>query len=156
MAIAPDFDFIPGILQGQPNLYHQGLSHSLGAGLLVSFAAALIVSEGTVWKNWGLLFVAYASHLALDFFAPDGRPPYGQPLFWPISSTYYLAPPPLQILWGVRHAKATSAGTSEWLSGILQPRNLGAISIELLLTLPMVLVARHVSFRKSCRNQEPA
>ena len=45
MAIAPDFDFIPGILQGQPNLYHQGVSHSLGAGLFVSFAAALIIGK---------------------------------------------------------------------------------------------------------------
>jgi inner membrane protein len=148
IAIAPDFDFIPGILHGQPNLYHQGLSHSLGAALVVSLAAALIVGKGALWKNWSLLFVAYVSHLALDFFAPDGRPPYGQPLLWPISSTYYLAPLPLQILWGVRHAKATSAGTSEWISGILQPQNLRAIGIEVLVTLPMVLLARIASSRK--------
>jgi inner membrane protein len=155
MAIAPDFDFIPGILQGQPNLYHQGLSHSLGAGLLVSVAAALIISKGAMWKNWSLLFVAYASHLALDFFAPDGRPPYGQPLFWPISNEYYFAPTSLQLLWGVHHAKATSAATTEWLSGILQLRNLRAISIEVLVTLPVILLARCVSSLKSCRNQEP-
>jgi inner membrane protein len=145
MAIAPDFDFIPGILHGQPNLYHQGISHSLGAGLLVSFAAALIVSKGAFWKNWTLLFVAYASHLALDFFAPDGRPPYGQPLLWPISSEYYFAPTGWQFLWGVRHAKATSAITSEWISGIFQPQNLGAIIIEVLVTLPMILLARYAS-----------
>jgi inner membrane protein len=155
MAIAPDFDFIPGILQGQPNLYHQGLSHSLGAGALVSFAGALIVSKGALWKNSSVLFVAYASHLALDFFAPDGRPPYGQPVFWPISDEYYFAPTGWQFLWGVHHAKATSAITSEWISGIFQPHNLGALSIEVLLTLPMVLLARCVSSFKSRRNQEP-
>jgi inner membrane protein len=149
VAVAPDFDFIPGILQGQPNLYHQGLSHSLGAALFVSLATALILSKGTLWKNWSLLFVAYASHLALDFFAPDGRPPYGQPLFWPISGEYYVAPPSLQLLWGVHHAKATSAATSEWVSGILQLHNLGAISIEVLVTLPVILLARYVSCRKN-------
>jgi inner membrane protein len=145
MAIAPDLDFIPGIIQGQPNLYHQGLSHSLGAALFVSLAAALIVGKGALWKNWRLLFVAYVSHLALDFFAPDGRPPYGQPLFWPISGEYYFAPGSLQLLWGVHHAKATSAATTEWLSGILQVQNLGAISIEVLVTLPMILLARYAS-----------
>jgi inner membrane protein len=153
MAIAPDLDFIPGIIQGQPNLYHQGLSHSLGAALFVSLAAALIVSNGAFWKNWTLLFVAYASHLALDFFAPDGRPPYGQPLFWPISSEYYFAPTGWQFLWGVRHAKATSAPIGDWLSGILQLQNLGAISIEVLVTLPMILLARYVSSLKSRRSQ---
>jgi inner membrane protein len=148
-AIAPDLDFIPGILQGQPNLYHQGLSHSLGAGLLASFAAALIVNKGALWKKWSLFFVAYASHLTLDFFAPDGRPPYGQPLFWPISNEYYFAPPGLQLLWGVHHAKATSAATTEWLSGILHLHNLAAIGIEVLVTLPLVLLARCVSSLKS-------
>jgi len=154
MAIAPDFDFIPGILQGQPNLYHQGLSHSLGAGLLVSFVAALIVSDGTLWKKWSLLFVAYASHLALDFFAPDGRPPYGQPLFWPISSEYYFAPTGWQFLWGVRHAKATSAPIGDWLSGILQMQNLGAIAIEALVMIPIVVLVRYFRARVSsqCQN----
>jgi len=153
MAIAPDFDFLPGILHGQPNLYHQGASHSLGAGLLVSFAAALIFCREAFWKNWILLFFAYASHLVLDFFAPDGRPPYGQPVFWPISDRYYLAPPGLQILWGVHHAKATSASTGDWIASILQSRNLTAISIEVLMTLPMILLARYASRWKNPANK---
>jgi inner membrane protein len=158
MSIAPDLDFIPGILQGQPNLYHQGVSHSLGAAVAASFAAAILVSGGSFWRQWALLGCAYASHLVLDFLAPDGRPPYGQPLFWPISNEYYFAPPGLQLLWGVHHAKATSAATSEWLTGILQPRNLAAISIEVLVTLPMVLLARYASSLKNRRsyNRLPA
>lgn len=144
MSIAPDLDFIPGIFQGQPNLYHQGISHSVGAALVVSLAAAFLVSEGSLYRRWMLLGCAYASHLVVDFLAPDGRPPYGQPLFWPISNEYYMAPSSLQLLWGVHHAKATSAATTEWLSGIFQPRNLGAISIEVLVTLPMVLSARYI------------
>jgi hypothetical protein len=117
--------------------------------------AALIGDKRAFWKNWPLLFLAYASHLALDFFAPDGRPPYGQPLLWPISGEHYAAPAGLQILWGVRHAKATSAGAGEWLSGILQLQNVGAIGIEVLLTLPMISIARCAAFWRSRRlNQE--
>ena len=148
MAIAPDFDFIPGILQGQPNLYHQGVSHSLGAGLFVSFAAALIIGKREFWKSWTVLFLAYASHLALDFFAPDGRPPYGQPLLWPLHSQYYHAPAPLQILWGVRHAGLTSAHTSDWLRSIMHWQNIGAIAIEAVVILPFVVLARYFRARK--------
>jgi hypothetical protein len=40
LAISPDLDFVPGILERKPALYHQGISHSLvfagGAGLIAS------------------------------------------------------------------------------------------------------------------------
>jgi len=152
MSIAPDLDFIPGILQGQPNLYHQGVSHSLGAAVVASFAAAILVSRGSSFRRQWILFgLAYGTHLVLDFLAPDGRPPYGQPLLSPITAEYYYAPPALQILWGVRHAKATSAATSDWISGILHLHNLAAIGIEVLMTLPLVLLGRWVSSLKSHR-----
>ncbi len=112
--------------------------------MVASFAAAILVSGGSFRRQWILFGFAYGTHLLLDFLAPDGRPPYGQPLLWPISNEYYMAPSSLQLLWGVHHAKATSAATTEWLSGIFQPRNLGAISIEVLVTLPMVLSARYI------------
>lgn len=148
MAIAPDLDFVPGILQGQPNRYHQEISHSLGAALIMSFTVAVLVRREGLWQRWSLLLSSYVSHLVLDFLAPDSRPPYGQPLLWPISSEYYLAPSGLQILWGVHHAKATLAATSEWVAGILQPRNLAAIGIEVLVTSPLVLLGRYIGSAK--------
>ena len=33
---APDLDFIPGLILGRPNLYHHGISHSLGAAVIFS------------------------------------------------------------------------------------------------------------------------
>jgi inner membrane protein len=156
LAIAPDFDFIPGLLLGQPNLYHQGISHSLGASLVVSLAAAALIRGHDFWRNWGLLFFAYASHLTLDFFAPDGRPPYGLPLFWPITGNYYLAPQRLQILWGVHHHGSTTAPVTEWLGGVLQLRNLAAIGIELLVTLPMIFLARYASRLKNSADKGPS
>jgi len=138
LAIAPDFDFLPGILVGQPALYHQGLSHSLGFAVVVSFGVAVAYSLqwGSLWADWGRFFLAYASHLVMDLFGPDARPPLGIPLFWPLSDVPYLAP--LQIFWGVRHAKSTSTATGEWISALLSLHNLAAIGIEILVGLSVV------------------
>lgn len=143
LAVCPDLDFLPGILYGQPALYHQGISHSLGMATGVSLAVALLCSRtpSTVLAYWGLFTLAYGSHLLLDVFGLDGRPPYGIPIFWPISSDYYLAP--VQLFWGVHHVHRTSATTGEWVSAILDPVNLGAIGIEILVVLPFVLVTRY-------------
>jgi inner membrane protein len=144
LAIVPDFDFIPGIFWGQPALYHRGVSHSLGVACALSFGAAVIYSlqRGTLWADWGRFFLAYASHLLLDLFGPDRRPPYGLPLFWPLSDVHFLAP--FQIFWGVRHAKATSATIDEWIAGLLDPSNLLAIGIEVIATLPIIVVLLYV------------
>ena len=155
MAMAPDLDFIPGILRGQPNLYHQGISHSVGVGLVVSCGMAAVYSlgKGTFWSDWGLLFLAYASHLVIDFFGPDGRPPYGQPLLWPLSREYYLAPVPVFL--GVRHAKSVSASPGEWMIAIFHVRNLLAIGIEVLVIAPLVIGVRYLQhFRRGAQGQE--
>jgi inner membrane protein len=142
LAIAPDFDFVPGIVSGQPALYHQGISHSLGVALVVSFGIAVTYSltKGTLWADWGRFFLAYASHLMIDMFGPDRRPPYGIPLLWPINDAYHLAP--FQLFWGVHHAKETSTTTGEWVTGILTPYNLGAIGMEVLVTLSVILLVQ--------------
>lgn len=144
LAIAPDFDFLPGLLVGHPALYHQGISHSLAAGLVVSLGISAVYSlrRGTFWADWPLFFFAYASHLLLDLFGPDSRPPIGEPLFWPLSQSHFLAP--LQIFLGVRHTSSTMAATKTWLSTVLQPYNLWAISVEALILLPVVLLARQI------------
>lgn len=152
LAVCPDLDFLPGIIiYGQPALYHQGISHSLGMAIGVGLAVALLYSRThrTVLGHWGLFTLAYASHLLLDVLGPDGRPPYGLPLFWPITDGYYLSP--IQIFWGVHHADRTSATTGEWLMGIMDPFNLGAIGIEILIVLPFVLLTRYFRHRKESK-----
>ena len=142
LAIAPDFDFLPGLLLGKPALYHQGISHSLGFALVLSLAVAVVYSPSwkSLWADWGLFFLAYASHLIIDLFGPDARPPYGIPLFWPISHAYYLMP--FQIFWGVHHAHATLATTGEWVTAILNLRNVGAIILEVVVISPIILFVR--------------
>lgn len=144
MAVSPDLDFLPGIIKGQPALYHQGISHSLGFAIGIGLIGALVWDRR--WRsfivNWGLFSMAYASHLVIDLFGPDLRPPYGIPLFWPISEIYYIAP--FQIFWGVSHARNTSATLGEWISGVMDVYNLGAIAIEIIVILPLILIVKRL------------
>ena len=141
VAIAPDLDFLPGLLQGKPALYHQGATHSLLVGLLVALAAALVGIRG--WERRAvflLVFAAWGSHLLLDLFGPDRRLPYGIPLLWPLSAEHVLSPYPL--LPGMRHAGRTDADTTEWLAGIFSRYNVIALAVEMAVVSPFVLIAR--------------
>jgi inner membrane protein len=142
IATAPDLDFLPGLLVGKPALYHQGITHSLGAALLVSLGAAGV---------WGLrsrlfvavfsyCFIAYLSHLILDLLGPDNRPPYGIPLLWPMSEEHFISP--ISILLGMRHAATATASTQEWALGLLHLHNLVAIAWETILVLPFILLGQ--------------
>jgi inner membrane protein len=140
-ALLPDFDFIPGILVGKPALYHHGISHSLGTGVAVALLVAWIARRW--WPDRaGLLFLlffgAYASHLLFDFFGTDSRPPYGIPLFWPLSSANYLSPIPL--FTGVRHVRSTDGHLLEMIEGVISWHNFLSVGREMLLLLPFVLV----------------
>src|SRR5688572_10631819 len=133
MANAPDLDFIPGLVVGRPALYHQGATHSLGGAAIASLAGALVL--GRFGVPFGAAFrvavIAYSSHLALDLVGPDRRPPYGIPLFWPLSDAHFISPVPL--LPGVHHAARTDTSTGDWLRGVLAARNLRAIALEVAL-----------------------
>lgn len=149
MAVAPDLDIIPGLLHGQPVLYHGTISHSLGAAFVVSLVLAGIYKL----KGWPFLtvfrlcFIAYASHLALDFFNPDGREPYGIPIFWPFSGDHFISPVPL--LLGARHVSSTSASTLEFIIGVLSFYNIAAITLELILIGPFILLGRRYGYKWS-------
>lgn len=142
LAVSPDLDFLPGLLQGQPALYHQGISHSLGCAIFVSVLAALLYGKGRAAASLGgLFFLAYGSHLVMDMLGPDSRPPYGIPLFWPVSDQYYIAP--FQVFRGFRHVAATSDSTAEWVSNIVQPYNLGTFIIEAAIFLPLIFLVEY-------------
>ena len=142
MANAPDLDFLPGILVGHPALYHQGPTHSLGFGLLASLAVAgawALAARRAFAPILALGVLAWASHLFLDMLGPDGRPPYGIPLFWPIADVHVKAS--VALFLGVHHADATGASTPEWLLSLLDLRNLAALALEALALAPFVLRA---------------
>jgi inner membrane protein len=142
VALLADFDLILGIVMGRPALFHQGITHSLGFALLVSVViAGLYYGRGMSFPFIvAVCFFAYLSHLVIDFFGPDARLPYGIPLLWPMSDKYFISPVP--IFWGVRHAASTNAGTGDWIGGLLDIYNVGAIIVEILLLAPFMILAR--------------
>ena len=148
LAVSPDLDFLPGILEGQPALYHQGISHSLGFAVGAGLGAALLYgrSQRALLSSFLVFTLAYSSHLLIDLFGPDSRPPYGIPLFWPISNETYLAP--FQMFWGVHHVSQTSDPTGVWVSNVLSFDNLGAVGVEIVLILPLVIAARTLRSRR--------
>jgi membrane-bound metal-dependent hydrolase YbcI (DUF457 family) len=141
LALAPDLDFLPGLLEGQPAAYHQGVSHSLLAAALASGLAALALGAARRGRRWvaAPLLGAYVSHLVVDFFGPDGRPPYGMPFLWPVSDQAFLAP--VTLLRGVEHAETASTPTVVWLSTVFAPPNLAAIGLEVLWLAPLAALA---------------
>lgn len=141
LSVAPDLDFLPGLLRGQPLYYHQGPSHSLIVGLALSLVTAVLLlrDRRRLLRNWLLLFAAFCSHLAIDSLGPDGRPPIGMPLLWPIIDTSWLAP--VTLLPGVHHSLSGSEGSREWLALVFNWINVRAILVELLLVGPLVILA---------------
>ena len=141
LSLSPDLDFLPGLLQGQPALYHQGISHSIGFALGVSgIVAACLGHRGRPWlATFGLFLAAYASHLVIDLFGSDARPPYGIPLLWPALDSYYLAP--FVVFRGVRHAASSATPTAEWFAAILSWYNLKSILLEVVTIAPFLLLA---------------
>lgn len=142
MANAPDLDFLPGILVGTPAAYHQGLSHSFALALIASVVVSVVLgtaSRTPAHRVFVLGFLCYSSHLVLDLFGPDRRPPFGIPLFWPISAHTFLSP--VQIFLGTRHANTASASTSEWVGSVLTLYNVAAIGLEAVIMLPFLFLA---------------
>ena len=83
LANAADLDFIPGILVGNPDLFHHSFTHSFtaaaAAGLGIAAFARIWENRG-FWKNFLISFLAYSTHIVLDFL--DHSP---MPLFWPLT-----------------------------------------------------------------------
>jgi inner membrane protein len=155
-AVAPDFDFLPGLLVGTPALYHQGVSHSFAAGAVFTLVLALLYRRRLrgIAAPWGILFLAYASHLVLDLFGPDHRAPYGIPLFWPFSHATFLSP--ITILPGVHHVATTGAPTGVWVSQTLRVSNLMAIAMEIAIVGPFTLLVEiWVRRRRRAARPEP-
>jgi membrane-bound metal-dependent hydrolase YbcI (DUF457 family) len=87
-SIAPDFDFLPGILLGDMRTFHHGITHSLAFALLFGSLMLLVarhrVGDGAA-RVWLLAALAYGVHVLLDYVAVN-EGTRGVPLLWPLSS----------------------------------------------------------------------
>lgn len=91
---AADLDFLAGAALGEWNRFHQGVSHSLVVALAFGLVMARlpIKSLGSWMRRVGVFSMLYASHLVLDIFTEDARPPYGVPVLWPFWTGHVHAP----------------------------------------------------------------
>ena len=87
-AIAPDLDFLPGIVIGDPNRFHHGPTHSITAAVVFTVVIALLF-RSLAKVQMLIIFVVYAGQVLADTLARDLGAPYGVPLFWPFDPHYY-------------------------------------------------------------------
>ena len=86
-SVAPDFDFLPGILIGKMGAFHHGISHSLTFALLFGALVFLVVRrvDKTVAVQASFLATfSYALHVILDLIGVN-EGTRGVPIFWPLS-----------------------------------------------------------------------
>lgn len=150
-ANAADFlDFILGFPFEDINLFHRGITHTIIASFIFGIIVALVArSFYAKWVGTGIASMGlYASHLLLDFFCEDGRPPYGIPLFWPFSSKSFISPYP--IFKGIKHGNpGDSLATS--FGQFISWENVWALGREALILLPILLFVWYL-FRYSSEN----
>jgi inner membrane protein len=137
LACLADADFLPGIILGRPNLYHHGISHSLGAALAIAAVGGWFFRRHNkkFWPAAAGIFLLYASHLLLDLFAWDFVAPFGLPLFWPFSSRYVIAASPFFL------NITRSAATDDFFISLFNRHNLTAAFREILTLGGLALAA---------------
>ncbi len=151
IANLPDLDFLPGALVGDLNRYHHMGSHSVFAAVLCGVCFWWV---GARWQSYFRLSpqrlamsatLVYLSHLALDSITIDRVAPHGMQLWWPFSEQYVIAP--ITFLVNVDHG---GLGDSLFaaIGSIFSWHNLGAIGLEVVLILPLVLLIKWYSRRQ--------
>lgn len=95
VANAPDLDFLPGLVAGDPTAFHRGVTHTMAAAALVGVAAwcwARARRPERADRVAAIVGVAYSSHLLLDWMTVDAVLPAGIRLLWPVSHVWSHAP----------------------------------------------------------------
>jgi membrane-bound metal-dependent hydrolase YbcI (DUF457 family) len=125
VAIAPDLDILAG--------HHRSYTHSAGAVALVGLASWLMLRRRVQDASAAAAAVtaAYTSHLVLDWLGKDTARPAGLTIFWPLSSEYFMS--------GLDIFEEVSR--RYWLINEFVVGNLRAVSWELLVLTPLLIVA---------------
>lgn len=131
-ANACDFDYLPGLFIGAPNVLHRWLGHSAVWAALASVVTWLIWRRTTShvprWALPVLLSIAL-SHIVADYFDEDNRAPYGILALWPFSDQFLISTHPVFL----SLKKSSITDVFSW-------HNLRTLAHEILLTLPPLLV----------------
>jgi inner membrane protein len=153
-ALAPDLDFIPGMVRGNADLYHHGPSHSLPVGLALGVVVGLLVGwrrGRATGRQVGLAVAAgYASHVVLDMFCVDTRPPFGVPLVWPFWDGYLASP--VELFLDIHRDRDTAA----FFGSLFQRHNLLAAAWEAVLMSGVIVIIHWYVRRRRVAAVDPA
>lgn len=141
----PDIDFLFGLVRGDANLYHHQFTHSLVFVVSIGLVFAAVMSKAKVmqfFNSFVLITVCGASHLILDLLALDTSEPFGMPLLWPFSGTYYISP--MTIFSDVHR----SGDAHSFFISLFNSHNLQTVLIEIAILVPLTLFAVLVSRKK--------
>jgi inner membrane protein len=137
VTILPDFDFLPGWIIGQPNLFHRGASHSLCVALLIGLLVglvAMVTGKGKFVPMAVIGFLMYTLHIVLDLFSVDYSVPRGFPVLWPFDRRCYIAP--VEVFLNITR----SGSSGEFFTSLFNSHNLEAVINELIIFLPPTLL----------------
>ncbi|NJR57518.1 MAG: metal-dependent hydrolase [Cyanobacteria bacterium CRU_2_1] len=129
----PDVDILPGLLLGNPSMFHRQGTHSLLMAVVVGGLVALVVRS---WKlsgvRWGIwVTMLYLSHLFLDLLVADSSFPRGVQLFWPFSDLYTISP--ITVFASFDYFKPDLG----FLRSVLSSHNVITIAREVILMTPL-------------------
>ena len=112
LANLPDIDFLFGLGdRANWDALHHGFTHSFVAAFVVAFAVTCVWRmAGSFWRSFSLCFLAYSSHLLIDFFTGTklgwNSTASGIPLLWPLAKEFGS---PLVLVVGVKHKDLQSS-----------------------------------------------
>lgn len=143
-ANAPDLDFVPGFLLGDPNRFHHGITHSVGAIVVFTMAAwsiARFAGAASALRLGIVLGLAYTSHLFLDLLTVDTPPSTGIPLLWPVSDASVTLPfkPFLDI--------RREAAPNRFVPSLFSLHNAYALILECVILTPVLALVRYLRRR---------
>jgi inner membrane protein len=145
LANLPDIDILPGLLLGNPTLFHRQGTHSIAAGIAVGIIVGILASVlGRTCKQasirLGLWAVAlFFSHIFLDLLVTDPSPPRGVQLFWPFSNDYFISP--ITVFGGFDYFDSELG----MIRSMLTVKNLMTTIREFVLMLPVYFCSRYLA-----------
>ncbi len=154
LAIAPDLDFLPGMLVNRPSAFHRGPTHSLAGAFIVSLALSWLLARlsarrgagghGTGWW-FAIIMPTYCAHLVLDLVMPDTRGAAGMRLFWPVSDHLFAAPIPLPHALRAFLDLQVGMQNGSFVHALLSGRGISVILVEGLLFTPLLLAPKLIA-----------
>jgi len=136
-SLLPDFDFLPGLLIGEPRAYHHGISHSVGFAVMFGAAVLFVLRylrRSDIAMQAGVMgALAYGFHAILDAVSVN-EGAKAVPLLWPIIPAEFGIN--LGLLGRFHHD-----GLADGLRSVIRLENLSALAREVMvLGIPSLLV----------------